>query len=107
MGDLDSEGDLSGSVASSFQWKPKILKPEYLLASWIEPKSLQKRLTLAIVLPTATKAGMFSCCVDLSSRKVFQMSVIWPRPLANVELMHKTWLPSTRPNRIQAYHPKI
>lgn len=60
---------------------------------------------MAIFLPTGTEAGMFSCRVDPSSPKVFEMSVIRPQPLVNVELMHRKWLASTGPDRIQAYHP--
>lgn len=103
----DSEIEESYSEASTASTESKLLKPAYLLAQWIEPRTLQKRLTLSVQLPAGTEAGMFKCRVDPNNRKVFEVSVVWPKPLVDVEVMHRKWLTSTGPDRIQAYHPKI
>ena len=37
----------------------------------------------------------------------FELSVIWPKPMIDLYIMHKKWLTAGSTDRIERYHPKF
>lgn len=79
--------------------------PLYLVSEWAEPGTTNKRLTVAINLPSGVGPGHFSVRVAEGGRHL-ELTVEWPEPMVNLENLHKKWLNSTSDDRIEKYHPK-
>ena len=76
-----------------------------LISTWREEKTMIKRVTVAIVLPSGVGRGQFSIRVAEGGRHL-ELMVRWPRPLINISLMHKKFLISTGETYTD-YHPEF
>ncbi|PXF42241.1 hypothetical protein BWQ96_08037 [Gracilariopsis chorda] len=77
-----------------------------MLSVWTEPETTLKRVTAAVVLPSGVGRGEFLIQI-IDGGECLELSVTWPQPLVDVELMHRRWLQSVHADRMQSYHPKI
>ena len=102
---LDSDGEISttsdhGSTTNSF-------KPLYLISEWNEPRTTNRRISVAILLPSGISCGDFSISVHEGGHAL-NLRVCWPTALFDMGTLHKKWLLKRKNNiRIEAYHPKI
>jgi len=71
--------------------KDSIFKPLYIIGEWEEPGKKTKRLTIAIVLPSGVNRSDFTLQI-LEGGMSLQISVKWPSPLVDLELLHQKWL---------------
>jgi len=71
--------------------KDSVFKPLYLIGEWEEPGTKTKRLTVAIVLPSGVNKSDFTIQV-LDAGLLLQLTVKWPVPLVDLELLHQKWL---------------
>lgn len=81
-------------------------KPLYLISVWNEPTTTTNCVTLAIVLPSGTGCGNFSCRV-VDGGEYVELTVGWPSPLINIETMHRKWLQVDSQDDFKLYHPKV
>jgi len=89
--------------------KDSVFKPLYLIGEWEEPGTKTKRLTVAIVLPSGVNKSDFTIQV-LDAGLLLQLTVKWPVPLVDLELLHQKWLRPVDKESVQPftmYHPKV
>ena len=86
---------------------PRTFKPPFFLATWDEPRTTTKRISLAILLPSGIEPRKFSYSVNPDDRSIFEMSVLWPNPLVDMEVLHRKWITSEGDHKILSYHSKI
>ncbi|KAI0565751.1 hypothetical protein FGB62_15g04 [Gracilaria domingensis] len=84
---------------------PKIFKPLFLLSVWTDTKSLRKKLNVAVTLPSGIGKSSFGVYV-VDGGEYLEISVSWPEPLLDIELLHKTFLEDPNDN-FQMDHPKV
>ena len=83
--------------------------PIYSFSEWTDGKNLQKRLTIAVVLPSGVAsqndndAAKIRVSEDLSSLVV---TVKWPKLLTNIDHLHMHWT-SKDGTCLPNYHPKV
>ncbi|KAI0562174.1 hypothetical protein FGB62_65g314 [Gracilaria domingensis] len=78
-------------------------KPLYLAGEWNDPKTTLRRLSLAVVLPAGVEKGRFRIHI-VDNGNILELRVAWPRPLVDVEFLHKQWLDK---NIMTTDHPKF
>lgn len=83
-------------------------RPLTLVSEWIEPKTMTKRLTVCINLPSGVESSDFSVRI-LEGGESLQLSLTWPQPLLNVDTLHRKWssLRKNDPEYMSAYHPEM
>ena len=84
----------------------KSFVPLYLISQWQEPETTTQRVTVAIILPSGIQAGSFKTRV-IEEGDVLEMTVDWPRPLVDIEFMHRKWINNCSENGFTTYHPKF
>lgn len=82
-----------------------IFGPLYAVSIWKEPETMTRRITLAVILPSGVDAGGFSLRV-VDGGQFLEITVKWPRPLIDLNLMHKKWLGGPD-STYQVYHPEF
>lgn len=81
-------------------------EPLHLLSEWVEPGTTTRRLTVAILLPSGVYPGHFSVRVA-DGGCILNVTVTWPSPLVDLTHLHRKWLQSKGPERMEMYHPKM
>lgn len=79
--------------------------PIHIISVWKEPGTTNNRISLAILLPSGVTVGNFSYRV-LEGGREFELTVRWPDPMVDLDMMHKKWLTEDGPGRMEKYHPK-
>lgn len=100
--DDDDEPGAGGDVLLG----EKAVKPLYLLSQWVEPGTMTKRLSVAIVLPSDIGQGHFSVRV-VDGGEYLELTVIWPTSLIDISVMHRKWLAPGASGGFAVYHPKF
>lgn len=80
--------------------------PLHLTSYWVEPGTTNRMVSVAIVLPSGVGPEDFSVRVVEGGREL-ELKVEWPVPLVNLEMLHKKWTDSNKPDRMEKYHPKF
>lgn len=80
--------------------------PLFLTAFRFEPVTKTKMVSVAIVLPPDVGAVEFSLRVMEGAREL-QLTIQWPTALINLQMLHKKWIESLGPNRMEEYYPTI
>lgn len=63
----------------------------YIISHWIEPSTTIARLNVAVLLPSGTKESNFKVGI-LPHGRVLEVSINFPSPLINMQLMHKYFI---------------
>ena len=82
--------------------------PLTLVAEWSEPKTMTKRLTVCINLPSGVSNTGFAVRV-LDGGLFLELTVTWPVPMISVDVSHRkcTAPPKDRDDFMSDYHPEI
>lgn len=83
-----------------------VFQPLHALSEWTEPGTTTKCVTVAVVLPSGIEPGKFSVRV-MEGGTELHVTVVWPNPLADVHTMHRKWLHSDGPDKLEVYHPRF
>jgi len=81
-------------------------KPLYLVSEWEEPGTIVMRIPVAFLLPSAVGTGMFSMRVR-DGGGYLELTIIWPKVLVDIELMHRKCLKAGVTDSLAIYHPKF
>ena len=82
--------------------------PLTLISEWLEPKTMTKRVTVSINLPSGVSNTGFAVRV-LDGGLYLELTVTWPVPMTSVEILHREWTepPIDRPEFMSEYYPEI
>lgn len=89
----------------------KTFLPLALISQWDEAITTCEMLSVAIVLPSGVGPGDFKVRV-IEDGDVLELTVSWPMPLVNIEMMHAKWLKCDEQGKlistdVTPHHPKI
>lgn len=105
--DSDSDEDLEiGVGGSELVMGDYVFKSILFRSAWVEPSTTNRRLTIAIVLPSGTGAGDWSAHVA-DGEYFYDVEVYWPEEFSDVKLLHGKWLHRKGADRLEPYHPKM
>lgn len=104
--DEDDEIDIEEEKVESAHRHHLSFVPLHLISVWQEPGTMTKCLSVAILLPSGIGEGDFAWRV-IGEGHVLEISVIWPPPLQQPEIMHKKWLNKDNREGFEMYHPKV
>lgn len=80
--------------------------PLHVTACWKEPGTTTDIYTVVLLLPSGVSAKTFLFKV-LEEGRILELTVDWPRPLSDVEMMHTEWLTPGATNGFTEYHPRV
>lgn len=97
---LDGAGEIG---TGERQWQPLSL-----ISEWIEPKTMTKRVTVCINLPSGVSSDGFAVRV-LEGGEFLELAVVWPQPFADVDLLHRKWttLRTEDSEFMSEFHPEM
>jgi hypothetical protein len=78
--------------------------PMHLISEWVQPGTTQKRLNVAIVLPSGLTPDDYSVRVE-NDGATLVLRCVMPRVLSDSLALHKKWI--VKDTSFQAYHPLI
>ncbi|MEM6687231.1 MAG: hypothetical protein AAF617_15725 [Bacteroidota bacterium] len=84
----------------------KTFVPLYLISQWQEPVTTTKRVTVAIILPSGVGVGAFKVRV-IEEGDVLELTVNWPKPLVDIEFMHRKWMSQDEGKLVTSVSPKL
>ena len=85
------------------------IKPLSYIGIWEEPNTKTKRVTVVITLPPGVRKQDFAISVSKGGKQL-ELTVTWPDPMVNVELLHRKWLPNSEKraqNQFTMFHPFV
>lgn len=102
----DSE---NGDPGVELTVKDSFFKPLYIIGEREEPSTRTKRLTVVLVLPSGVNRSDFTLQV-LEGGMSLQLTVKWPNPLVDLQLLHQKWLKPVESDQTTVFtmfHPKV
>lgn len=89
----------------------KSFMPLALVSEWEEALTTTPMISVAIILPSGVGVGDFMLRV-IEDGDVLELTVKWPAPMVDIELMHVKWLKNGEDGKpistdITRHHPKI
>lgn len=110
---MESVESEDGAAESDFEdagelWKRNEFRPLTLISEWVEPKSLTRRLTICVNLPSGIEVSGFSVRV-VEGGEFLEVTVVWPKPFLDVEVLHRKWIKLEKEDSefMSGYHPEI
>ena len=94
----DEDSDSNSAIGVELVEADHSFRPLYLKSIWTEPRTMTKRVSLAIVLPSGVECGRFFARV-VEGGEFVEMTFRWPGPLVNPEYLHKKWIFRVRMDR--------